>query len=89
MPLNLDFHPSPNLDANLNGFVLILLEQTFGRGFEGPEVRRAERPQDRKCKCIKKWILAQTEALTQLQVRMFVPDKGHYFSTENKKKTTT
>lgn len=42
---------------------------------KGQRWERAEQPQEGKCLYIKKWILAQIEARTQL-VSMFVPDKG-------------
>lgn len=78
-----------NAEGNFHGPTLVLLldQQAVGRGFEGPEVARTEQPQEGKCMYIKKWILAQIAALTQLQVSMFFPDKSHYFSTENNGKT--
>lgn len=47
--------------------------------FEGPEVEEFLTAPRGKCMYIKKWTLAQIEALTQLQVSMFVGDKGYYF----------
>lgn len=67
--------------------ILLLDRLLLGEALKAQRLGRAGQTKEGKCMYIKKWILAQTEAPTDPQVSMFVPDKGHYFSTEIKRKT--